>query len=214
MVIFTNPNLNGRRNEVQHELAYTFLIFIRTDSDAQSSPPGISTPSVIRTCPCRGCLYIFNLAPNSSPSSKNRSCLYTSSYTISIICTPTVCVFGKLINMAHFQSEYDRDKTTDEFGNPIRRTEDPVHHGVTGATAGYGSHDTTGTGYGTHGTPGTDYGTHGTTGTGFGTHGTGPTGFAATTAGGVTSVPLHRSDSSSSVSFTPLDALSAHFLCS
>ncbi|KAL6224567.1 hypothetical protein ACLB2K_003422 [Fragaria x ananassa] len=100
--------------------------------------------------------------------------------------------------MAHFQSEYDRDKTTDEFGNPIRRTEDPVHHGVTGATAGYGSHDTTGTGYGTHGTTGTDYGTHGTTGTGFGTHGIGPTGFAATTAGGVTSVPLHRSDSSSS----------------
>lgn len=140
--------------------------------------------------------------------------------------------------MAHYQSEYGRDQTTDEFGNPIRRTEvpvhhgttgygrdqttvdefgnpirrsdDPVHHGITGATTGYGPHDTgtgygthgtTGTGYGTHDTTGTGYGTHGTTGTGYGTHGTatGPTGFAATTAGGH-GVPLHRSDSSSSVS--------------
>ncbi|XP_062026538.1 dehydrin DHN1-like [Rosa rugosa] len=44
--------------------------------------------------------------------------------------------------MAHYQSEYSRDKTTDEFGNPICGTEDPVHHGVTEATGGYGTHDT------------------------------------------------------------------------
>ncbi|XP_024180021.1 dehydrin Xero 1 [Rosa chinensis] len=73
--------------------------------------------------------------------------------------------------MEHYQSEYGRDKTTDE----IRRSEDPVNHGLTEAT---GIHDTK-TGYGTHGMA------------------TGPTGFAATTAGGH-GFPNHRSDISSS----------------
>lgn len=108
--------------------------------------------------------------------------------------------------MAH-QSENGRDTTADESGNPIRRTEDPVHHqGLTEATTGNGTHDTI-TGYGTHETTGTGHKTHGTTGTGNGTHGraaraTGPTGFAATTAGGQ-GLLHHRSDgSSSSVSLT------------